>query len=209
MAASTKRSRKVNRRSEILRAAEMLMHSRGLSGVTTREISQEVGCSEGALYFHFKGRLELLLAMLEESLPDMLGPLQTLRGSVGLNTPHANLAAVLLGIFKFHRRVVPGAAGLFAEPELLVAYRKSLARQGRGPHLSMAAIADYIVAEQELGRIDSGVDAKLAANLLMSSSFFSAFMEKFSGKRVHPSWSQFAKRLVVAVAPQPARNATS
>jgi hypothetical protein len=36
MAARMKRSGKVNRRSEILRAAEMLMHSRGLSGVTTR-----------------------------------------------------------------------------------------------------------------------------------------------------------------------------
>lgn len=203
MAASTKRSGKVNRRSQILRAAEMLMHSRGLTGVTTREISQEVGCSEGALYFHFKGRLELLLAMLQESLPEMLGPLQTLRESVGQSTPHANLAAALLGIFKFHRRVVPGTAGLFAEPELLVAYRKSLARQGKGPHLSIALLADYIAAEQELGRIDSGVDAKLAAYLLMSSSFFSAFMEKFSGKIMQPSWSQFAKRLVAAAAPHP------
>ena len=156
MAASTKRSGKVNRRSEILRAAERLMLSRGLTGVTTREISREVGCSEGALYFHFKGRLELLLAMLEESLPDMLGPLQTLRESVGRSSAQANLATALLGIFKFHRRVVPGTAGLFAEPELLVAYRESLARQGKGPHLSMAALADYIAAEQDLGRIDSG-----------------------------------------------------
>jgi AcrR family transcriptional regulator len=184
------------------------MHSRGLSGVTTRQISQEVGCSEGALYVHFKGRLELLLAMLEESLPDMLGPLQTLRESVGRGTPHANLASALLGIFKFHRRVVPGSAGLFAEPELLVAYRTSLARQGKGPRLSMAALADYIAAEQELGRIDSGVDAKLAAYLLMSSSFFRAFMENFSGKTMQPSWDQFAKKLVAAVAPQPARNTT-
>jgi AcrR family transcriptional regulator len=203
MAASTKRSGKVNRRSEILRAAEVLMHSRGLSGVTTRQISREVGCSEGALYFHFKGRLELLLAMLEESLPDMLGPLQTLRASVGRGSPHANLAAALLGIFKFHRRVVSGTAGLFAEPELLAAYRRSLERQGKGPHLSMAALADYIAAEQKLGRFDSNVDAKLAAYLLMSSSFFSAFMEKFSGKTVQPSWDQFAKRLVATVAPQP------
>jgi AcrR family transcriptional regulator len=209
MAASTKRSGKVNRRSEILRAAEMLMHTRGLTGVTTREISREVGCSEGALYFHFKGRLELLLAMLEESLPDMLGPLQTLRESVGRSTPHANLAAALLGIFKFHRRVVPKTAGLFAEPELLAAYRKSLARQDKGPHLSIGVLADYIVAEQGLGRIDSGVDARLAAYLLMSSSFFRAFMEGFSGKITQPSWEQFAKRLVAAVAPQPARNATS
>ena len=203
MAASTKRSGRVNRRSEILRAAEVLMHSRGLSGVTTRRISQEVGCSEGALYVHFQGRLELLLAMLEESLPDMLRPLQTLRESVGRGSPHVNLVAALLGIFKFHRRVVPGTAGLFAEPELLGAYRKSLARQGRGPHLSMAALTDYIAAEQDLGRIVSGVDAKLAAYLLMSSSFFRAFMEKFSGKTMQPSWNQFAKRLLAAVAPQP------
>jgi AcrR family transcriptional regulator len=203
MAASKKRSGKVNRRSEILRAAEVLMHSRGLTGVTTREISREVGCSEGALYFHFKGRLELLLAMLEGSLPDMLGPLQTLRESVGRSSAQANLATALLGIFKFHRRVVPGTAGLFAEPELLAAYRESLARQAKGPHLSMAALADYIATEQDLGRIDSGVEAELAAYLLMASSFFRAFMENFSGKAMQPSWNQFAKRLVAVVTPEP------
>src|SRR5215831_10109291 len=138
MASRSKQTGKVNRRSDILRAAEKLMHSRGLSGVTTRQISQEVGCSEGALYVHFKGRLELLLAMLEESLPDMLGPLQTLRASVGRGSPHTNLLRALSGIFKFHQHVVPASAGLFAEPKLLTAYRNSLNRQGKGPHLSMS-----------------------------------------------------------------------
>src|SRR5215468_8995067 len=38
-----------NRRSEILRAAQKLMSEKGLNGVTTRQISWEVGCSEGAL----------------------------------------------------------------------------------------------------------------------------------------------------------------
>lgn len=123
---------------EAYRPAQKLMHSRGLSGVTTRQISQEVGCSEGALYVHFKGRLELLLAMLEESLPDMLGPLRLLKESVGQGSAQANLAAALTGIFKFHRRVAPKAGSLSAEPELLVAYRESLSRQGKGPHLSMA-----------------------------------------------------------------------
>jgi AcrR family transcriptional regulator len=206
MPSNSRRSRKINRRSEILEAAEKLMLSHGLSGVTTRQISQEVGCSEGALYVHFKGRLELLLAMLEESLPDMLGPLQLLKESVGRGSAQANLVAALSGIFRFHQRVAPKAGGLFAEPKLLVAYRESLARQGKGPHLSMAALTDYIAAEQELGRIDSGVDAKLAAYLLMSSSFFSAFMEQFSGKTMQPSWDQFAKRLVAAVAPQTTRD---
>lgn len=114
-----------------------------------------------------------------------------------------NLLTALRGIFEFHRHVVSGTAGLFAEPELLVANRESLASQGKGPHLSMAVLADYIAAEQDLGRIDSGVGAKLAAYLLMSSSFFCAFMEKFSGKTMQPSCNQFAKRLVAAVAPQP------
>ena len=209
MAAGKKSSGNVNRRSQILQAAENLMHSRGLTGVTTRQIARKVGCSEGALYFHFKGRLELLLAVLEESLPDMLGPLKTLRESVGRNSPQANLATALRGIFKFHRRVLPATGGLFAEPELLAAYRESLARQGKGPHLSMAALADYISAEQGLGRIASGVDAKLAACLLMSSSFFRAFIEQFSGRPMQPPWDQFAKRLVAAVAPQPEKNATS
>src|SRR5215475_12737065 len=83
----SKRTGKINRRSDILRAAEKLMRSHGLSGVTTRQISKEVGCSEGALYVHFKGRLELLLAMLEESLPGMLKPLKELREATGSGSP--------------------------------------------------------------------------------------------------------------------------
>lgn len=193
---------KTNRRGEILQAAEKLMRSHGLAGVTTRQISKEVGCSEGALYVHFKGRAELLLAMLEESLPDMLEPLKALGKSVGRGSPHRNLAVALRGIFKFHRRIVPAACGLFAEPELLAAYRESLARRGKGPHLSMGALADYIAAEQKLGRINAAVDARLAASLLMSSSFFRAFLEDFVGAPIEPSWEQFAERLIVGVAPQ-------
>ena len=206
MQGKSKQLRKPNRRSEILRAAEKLMKSQGLSGVTTRQISHEVGCSEGALYVHFKGRLELLLAMLEEGLPDMLGPLKKLRESVGHRCPRENLVAALGGIFEFHQRIVPASAGLFAEPELLDAYRQSLGRQGKGPHLSMAALAKYIVAEQKLGRIAPGADSELAAYILMSSSFFRAFMELFSGKSSQPSWDKFAKTLIGTVLPQAATN---
>ncbi len=201
MNAGTRRPRKVNRRGEILAAAEKIMHSRGLTGITTREIAQQVGCSEGALYFHFSSRLDLLLAMLKESLPDMLGPLGVLRDSVGRSSPHANLASALRGIFEFHRRIVTGTGSLFAEPMLLVAYRECLARQDKGPQLSMAALADYIAAEQDLGRIDTTVSPQLAAYLLMSSSFYRAFMEKFTGKPMQPSWNRFSRQLVAAVAP--------
>src|SRR5215469_10833458 len=205
MQGKSKQIRKPNRRSEILRAAETLMKSQGLSGVTTRQISHEVGCSEGALYVHFKGRLELLLAMLEEGLPDMLGPLKELRESVGRRSPRENLIAVLGGIFKFHQRVVPASAGLFAEPELLAAYRNSLNRQGKGPHLSMSVLEEYIRSEQKLGRIHLGVDSKLAAYLMISASFFRAFVEHFFDTSVQPSWSKFAEQLVATITPEQGR----
>lgn len=205
MPSRSKQTRKVNRRSDILRAAEKLMYARGLSGVTTRQISKEVGCSEGALYVHFKGRLELLLAMLEESLPTMLQPLQALQDSVGRGSAQGNLVQALDGIFKFHQRVVPASAGLFAEPELLAAYRNSLLRQGKGPHLSMRVLADYIRSEQRLGRINSHADAKHAARLIMSSSFFRAFSEQFFGTPMQPAWREFAKELIATAAPAPAR----
>lgn len=202
MSSISKRNGKLNRRSDILRAAEKLMRSRGLSGVTTRQISQEVGCSEGALYVHFKGRLDLLLAMLEESLPGMLGPLQALKESVGRGSAQENLVQALSGVFRFHQGVVPRTAGLFAEPELLAAYRNSLKRQGKGPHLSIRALEEYIRSEQQLGRIASHVDPKFAASLMMSSSFFRAFVENFFGKSMHPGWTKFAKQLVATLAPK-------
>jgi len=196
---------KINRRSDILRAAEKLMRSHGLSGVTTRQISKEVGCSEGALYVHFKGRLELLLAMLEESLPSMPKPLEALRQSVGSDSPQENLVKAMGGIFKFHQRIVSASAGLFAEPELLAAYRNSLRHEGKGPHLSMRVLEEYIFAEQRLNRIESKVDAKLAAHLLMASSFFRAFNDQFFGTPMQPAWREFAKQLIATVTPRPAK----
>jgi AcrR family transcriptional regulator len=205
MPARSKQAGKVNRRSDILRAAEKLVRTRGLSGVTTRQISKEVGCSEGALYVHFKGRLELLLAMLEENLPTMLQPLETLQKSLGRGSAQDNLVQALNGIFKFHQRVVPATAGLFAEPELLASYRNSLKGQGKGPHLSMRVLADYIRSEQRLRRIDSYADANHAASLIMSSSFFRAFVEHFFGTPMPPAWREFAKELIATITPKPAK----
>lgn len=205
MPGRSKQTGKMNRRSDILRAAEKLMYARGLSGVTTRQISKEVGCSEGALYVHFKGRLELLLAMLEESLPTMLQPLQALQDSVGRGSAQGNLVQALDGIFKFHQRIIPATAGLFAEPKLLAAYRTSLKRQSKGPHLSMRVVADYIRSEQRLGRINSHADANHSARLIMSSSFFRAFSEQFFGTPMQPAWREFAKELIATAAPAAAR----
>jgi AcrR family transcriptional regulator len=180
-------------RRRILDAAEKLMTTRGLAGITTREIAKTAGCSEGGLYVHFKGRLDLLLAMLEDTLPEMLGPLRHLREQVGKGTPERNLVKALGGIFGFHQHATPRVAALFADPELHAAFRDSLARQDKGPHLSLKALAGYIAAEQKLRRIDRQIDPALAAYLLMSASFFRAFSEPFFGRSVRASWDDVVR----------------
>jgi len=156
-----------SRRPEIIAGTEALIRTRGLANTTTRAIAEQAGCSEAALYVHFNNRLTLLLAVLEESLPDMLAPLKSLEQSIGTRTPQENLLTGLRAIFAFHERVVPMLCGLFADPQLLTAYRESLTTRNKGPHGAIARLQRYISAEQMLGRIHKSIDAETAATMLM------------------------------------------
>src|SRR5438309_4692257 len=159
-----------SRRPEIIAGTEALIRTRGLASTTTRAIAEQAGCSEAALYVHFENRLSLLLAVLEESLPDMLVPLGSLEQSIGTRTPQQNLVTALRAIFAFHERVVPMLCSLFADPQLLTAYRVSLTTRNKGPHGAIARLRQYISAEQRLGRIGKTIDAESAATMLMAAS---------------------------------------
>ena len=183
-----------SRRPQIVAAAEELIRSEGLAHATTKAIAAQAGCSEGALYVHFKSRSGLLLAVLEESLPDMLVPLRALEAAVGKATPRENLQRALLAIYAFHQRVVPSVCALFSEPDLLAEYRDSLLAQNKGPHGAIARLRKYITAEQKLGRIARHVDAEVAATTLMANSFFRSFTARFFGEQQR--FEPYCKRLV-------------
>jgi AcrR family transcriptional regulator len=183
-----------NRRTQIVAATEKLIRTRGLASTTTKAIAASAGCSEGALYVHFKSRSQLLLAVLEESLPDMLVPLRALNEAVGKATPRENLNDALMAIFAFHQRVTPSICALFAEPELLAKYRHSLVSQNKGPNGAIARLRNYITAEQKLGRISRGVDPEIAARSLMANSFFRSFVGHFFGDQ--QAFEPLCKRLV-------------
>jgi AcrR family transcriptional regulator len=186
-----------SRRPEIIAAAQELIRTQGLTNATTRSIAERAGCSEAALYVHFESRLKLLLAVLEESLPEMLIPLQTLEQFIGSSTPQQNLTKALRAIFAFHERVIPMVCGLFADTELLAAYRNSLTDRNKGPQGAIARLQHYINAEQKLGRLDIKLDAELSATTLMAISFFKAFTSQFLG---HPGPSEATLKKIVATA---------
>jgi AcrR family transcriptional regulator len=170
-----------SRKAEIVAATEALLREKGLAGVTTRAIAESVPCSEGAIYVHFEDRLALILAVLEESLPEMLVPLHELKDKIGMDTVEANLAIALRGLLQFHQRVMVMMCSLIGEPELKARFRQSLAGQGRGPERGVATLARYIEEEKALGRVAARVDAKRAAKALMAGSFFHVFTEQLLG----------------------------
>src|SRR5690348_17867306 len=130
-------SDKPETRQLILEGAKRVVQKKGLAGATTREIAREVGCADGTLYVHFPDRIQLFLALLRQNLPPMTGPLRELEYLAGRGTVRANLESVAHGALAFMREVVPLAASLFAEPELLRAHQEELQRRNEGPHLSM------------------------------------------------------------------------
>jgi AcrR family transcriptional regulator len=196
---SNPRVRRKNRRDEMLLAAEKLLQLNGLTGVTTRLIAETVGCSEGALYVHFRGRTDLLVTVLDRALSEMRIPFEELRRSVGKGTPRKNLERAASGVFSFHQRVVSMLSALFAEPSLLAEFRNHLVSQNRGPQLAISTLQDYILGEQELGRIDLGIDAQMAATSLVAASFFRAFTQAFFEQRGEPPLREFISRLVGSV----------
>jgi AcrR family transcriptional regulator len=180
-----------SRRSEIVKAAEVVLKERGLNGMTTRAVAEAVPCSEGAIYVHFKDKLSLILEVLQESLPEMLIPLHRLDKKVGTGDPEQNLVDAVDGLARFHRSVTPMLCSLISESELLKRFRKSLGDSRKGPHRGVATLASYIEQEQGLGRISAEVDAKTAASVLMATSFFYQFTfilfgstERFDSKRL-------------------------
>ena len=189
---------KAETRQLILDGAKKVVREKGLAGATTREIARAVGVADGTLYVHFADRVELFLALLQQSLPPMTGPLRELEYRAGRGTVRGNLEAVVRGALDFMQEIVPLAASLFAEPELLRAHQEELQRRNEGPHISMAAVENYIRAEQRLGRVGKRVNPKIVYVLLYGACLHRVFISHFLGHPIGPSDEVFVKQVVAA-----------
>jgi AcrR family transcriptional regulator len=179
---TVRRGGRPSRRGEIVAAAAGLLRERGLKGVTTRAIAEAVPCSEGAIYVHFADRLELILAVLETHLPEMVVPLHALKERVGKGSVEKNLISAVEGLVRFQERVVGMLCSLVTEPELRARFRERLGAQGRGPERGIRTLAEYIGEEQALGRVSGDVNAMQAARGLMAGAFFHVFTEELFGR---------------------------
>jgi AcrR family transcriptional regulator len=166
----------------MVEAAERVMRSKGLAHTTTKEIAREAGYSEGAIYKHFEGKEELFLAVLTERLPpfvDVLGglPQKAGRGMVG-----DVLEEVAGAALAFYGESFPMSVSVFSEPGLLARHRQEVERRGAGPQKANEALAAYLEAERNLGRVREGADPEAAAAMLLGACFQRAFFGSYSGE---------------------------
>ncbi len=167
-------------RDRILDAAAHVMRTHGLARATTKEIAKAAGLSEAALYKHFHDKTGIFLAVLAERTPSRLGPLlASLASRVGQGAVQETLEEVARAALDFYRQNFPMAASLFSEPRLLAAHREALQQRNAGPQHISNAVAAYLGAEQNLGRVNRESDPHAAAALLLGACLQHAFLSHF------------------------------
>ncbi|MGC4955330.1 TetR/AcrR family transcriptional regulator [Actinomadura citrea] len=179
-------------RERILDAAADIMRRHGVARATTKEIAKAAGYSEALLYKHFRDKDELMLSVLKERMPPF-----TSMGVPGEGTVESNLVKIVHGALDFYRRSFPMMVSMAAQPRLLHATRESLRRYGAGPHEPVRALARYLDAERDLGRVAPSADTQAAAALLMGACFQQGFLLYFAEGDDAPGHPEpFARDLV-------------
>lgn len=162
-------------RQQLIEAASRIMADQGVSGLTTKEVARAAGRSEGSIYNHFRDKLELAGEVVASKLPALkraLGGMQP-----GERTVAVNLERAVRALVDFYRDMEPLLASVISDPELRARFQAKLRPLDLGPHRSHRAVAEYLTAEQDLGRLDPDVDAVAVAFLLVSACHESVFLD--------------------------------
>ena len=174
-------------RQRILAAAERVMRTSGYARATTKAIAQAAGLSEGSLYNYFPTKEALFLAVLREQLPGFIAFVTALPGRAGTGTVRDNLAEIARVALAFYVESVPVGLSVSTDPDLLARLRDAVRQRQIGPQRANELVADYLRAEQRLGRVCSDADPDAAADLLVGACFQRAYLLHFLAEELPPA----------------------
>ncbi len=168
------RSGKGDTHRALMDAALEVFLRRGFARATTREIAAAAGVAEGTIYRHFADKHALFREVFFSVMGGMGEELRRLPERAGSATVRANLAYLFGLLGTLQERSAPLLASMSADPELAGSFAAHVADNAlEGFELSapVSAVADYIRAEQKLGRIRTDVDAEEAAAVVAALPF--------------------------------------
>jgi AcrR family transcriptional regulator len=155
------------RREQILSAAKRCFVRNGFHETSMQDLFAEAGLSAGAVYSYFASKDEVILAIAEENLRDVLALIHTLATDPDRKGIGSTLASVLEMIRRKNAEddLGPVAVLVWAEalrnPALHQRFQKSLTQLRRD-------LAKVVKEQQRAGTLPSGVGADGIASLLLA-----------------------------------------
>jgi AcrR family transcriptional regulator len=168
-------------RERFLDGAAEVLRSRGYAAATTKEIASAAGLSEAMLYKVVRDKVDLFLGVLTERLPRVALVRNGFAEQVGRGALAANLKRLAAELLAFYLETFPIAASVFSDSRLLSHLREALRDAGRGPQVNVEAVAAYLAAEQEAGRVRATAKPAAVAQLLVGACLHRAFLTRFNG----------------------------
>jgi AcrR family transcriptional regulator len=182
-------------RQYILEAAERMLQTKGLARLTNKDIIEAAGCAEGTLYNHFATKEALILAAIEENQPDFFTVVGDDR--IGERSIEENVQEIARAAIRYYQKLLPLTTALFADMDLLAHFRLWMQEHQRGPLGLYEIVANYVAAEQRLGRLKPEIEPFAFAALLLGPCHQYAFIQYFQGLDPFPvSEEQFVADLV-------------
>ena len=184
-------------RRRIIEATDGLIREHGLAGATTREIARAAGCAEGSIYVHFEDKIDLVIAVVVEREPTFAELLE-LPARAGEATVEANLVPWVEELVGLIRDNQPIFFALMSDRNVFDRFKARVRERQTGLVAVFKAAADYVRAEQELGRVDAQARPEVVATILIGAARDHTFTRALAGIAT-PSADGFAEELVRTV----------
>ena len=158
-------------RAKLISATQQVVHEIGYAHATTRAIAEAAGVAEGTIYRHFPDKVALFFAAALDQDSAVIEELTSLPAQAGQSTVIDNLTIALERLATLREKVMPLELALHSDPELIERRRTMAPPISLNGPTPPEAIAQYLVAEQERGRIRSDIDCLEAALVLLATLF--------------------------------------
>lgn len=205
MARRTKADAKATREN-LLDAAEALFFERGVARTSLEQIARQAGMTRGAVYWHFRNKADLFIAMVER----VRMPFHELVNEASATHPHASpLAAILLGCeHGFQRLEKPRYMRVHA----ILVHRCEFFSDVDPRETQKAMIRDcfnalgeYLEDASRQGLLEPGTDTLLATHLLQAviSGIFHDWVRDPQAYSIHEQGTMLVKAQLELISTRP------